>query len=194
MVIVADSIFHLVGVATRPAKEIRSIRSLTGAMPPDLEFVSGGAELIDEIEDMWHSLNLHASKRSPFFSEQFAERTFQLRKDELLSKAKACRMRIVIARDPAKAKYLGFCACSIDNLGNGEIESLFVDDEARRRGVGDALMRQTLDWMRDQGARGTVVFTVYGDESIFSFYARYGFRPKMVMLESTFDQMRSEQP
>jgi hypothetical protein len=48
--------------------------------------------------------------------------------------------------------------------------------------------------MRDQGARGTVVFTVYGDESIFSFYARYGFRPKMVMLESTFDQMRSEQP
>lgn len=163
-------------------------------MRPSTEFVSGGAELIDEIKEMWHLLNLHASKRSPFFSDQFAERTFQLRKDELLSKAKTCRLRIVIARDKTEEKDLGFCASSIDDLGNGEIESLFVDDEARRRGVGDALMRQTLDWMKEQGARGTVVFTVYGDESIFSFYARYGFRPKMVMLESVFDQERSELP
>jgi hypothetical protein len=51
-----------------------------------------------------------------------------------------------------------------------------------------------MEWMRQQGARSTVVFTVYGDESIFSFYARYGFRPKMVMLESSLDPAHTEQP
>lgn len=163
-------------------------------MRSDTEFICGGVELIDSIKEMWHQLNLHASKRSPFFSEHFSERTFQLRKEELVAKAKACRLRIEIARDTLGAKDLGYCASSIDYFGNGEIESLFVDDEARRRGVGDALMRRTLDWMREQGARSTVVFTVYGDESIFSFYARYGFRPKMVMLECIFEQAHTEQP
>lgn len=163
-------------------------------MRSETEFICGGVELIDSIREMWHQLNLHASKRSPFFSDQFSERTFQLRKEEMVSKAKTCRLRIEIARDATASRDLGYCASSIDYFGNGEIESLFVDDEARRRGVGDALMRRTMEWMRQQGARSTVVFTVYGDESIFSFYARYGFRPKMVMLESSLDPAHTEQP
>ncbi len=162
-------------------------------MPSETEFICGGIELIDRIKEMWYQLNLHACKRSPFFSEHFAERTFQLRKEELVSKAKSCRLRIEIARDMVATRDLGFCASSLDYFGNGEIESLFVDDEARRRGVGDLLMRRTLEWMRDQGARSTAVFTVYGDESIFSFYARYGFRPKMVMLETVLETARTEQ-
>jgi GNAT superfamily N-acetyltransferase len=176
------------------SKEIKPFRSVSFEMRSETEFICGGVELIDSIREMWHQLNLHASKRSPFFSDQFSERTFQLRKEEMVSKAKTCRLRIEIARDATASRDLGYCASSIDYFGNGEIESLFVDDEARRRGVGDALMRRTMEWMRQQGARSTVVFTVYGDESIFSFYARYGFRPKMVMLESSLDQAHTEQP
>ena len=37
--------------------------------------------------------------------------------------------------------------------------------------------------MEEKGARSVAVFTVYGSEDVLPFYARYGFHPKMLMLE-----------
>jgi GNAT superfamily N-acetyltransferase len=148
-----------------------------------LEFVCGGPELIDEVEEMWRQLTLHASRHSPDFSHHFASRTFDGRRTELLSRTENGTLRIDIARDKASRRDLGFSACSLDRRGHGEIESLFVDEVARGRGIGDVLVRRALEWMRSQGATQVAVFTVYGDERALPYYGRYGFRPKMVMLE-----------
>jgi diamine N-acetyltransferase len=148
-----------------------------------LEFTSGGAELLGEVEEMWHQLTLHASRHSKEFSEHFALRTFEGRQQELLSCAENGILRIDITRDKASGQDLGFSACSVDRRGCGEIESLFVDEAVRGRGIGDVLVRRALEWMRSQGATQIAVFTVFGDDLVLPFYRRYGFRPKMVMLE-----------
>jgi GNAT superfamily N-acetyltransferase len=148
-----------------------------------LEFLCGGAELIDEVEEMWRQLTLHASRQSVDFSHHFAGRTFEGRRKELLSRTEGGTLRIDIARDKASGRDLGFCVCSLDRRGHGEVESLYVDEVARGRGIGDVLVRRALEWMRSQGAKRVAVFTVYGDGHTLPFYHRYGFRPKMLMLE-----------
>jgi GNAT superfamily N-acetyltransferase len=146
-------------------------------------FRSGGIELVDEIEPMWRKLTLHASEHSQHFAEHFAARTFPQRRDELREKAAKGALHIDIAKDERSGTDLGYCVSSVDEKHCGEIESLFVDDATRGRGVGDLLVRRSIDWMEKVGARSMAVFTVYGSEDVLPFYARYGFRPKMVMLE-----------
>ncbi len=152
-------------------------------MDPDLLFVSGGIELVDALEPMWRLLTLHASERSKHFGRYFADKGFLERKEELSRKAARSHLLIEVALDPRARQDLGYCISSVDDEGMGEIESLFVGEAARGRGVGDKLVRRSIEWMDKMGARSMVVFTVYGNEEVLPFYQRYGFQPKMVMLE-----------
>ena len=152
-------------------------------MDPDLIYVSGGIEMIDAVEPMWRKLTLHASKLSEHFARYFAEKSFQERKEELVRKAERGKLLIEVALDPGAQEDLGYCISSVDPEGSGEIESLYVSDTARGRGVGGKLVRRSVQWMEQMSARSIVVFTVYGSEDVLPFYQRYGFQPKMVMLE-----------
>jgi GNAT superfamily N-acetyltransferase len=152
-------------------------------MNSDLELLSGGAEMIDLIGDMWQKLTSHAAHRSEHFSQYFEQRTFEQRREELREKVVSGQLHIDIARDARSGHDLGYCVSSMDAKGAGEIESLFVDDISRGRGVGNALIQKAIAWMEKNGAKSIMVFTVYGSEEVLPFYARYGFRPKMLLLE-----------
>jgi GNAT superfamily N-acetyltransferase len=152
-------------------------------MNGDLKLLSGGAEMIGQIEGMWRKLTLHAAHHSEHFSQYFEQRTFEQRRKELQEKVVNGRLHIDIARDARSGQDLGYCVSSMDAKGAGEIESLFVDDISRGRGVGNALIQGAIEWMEQNGAKSIVVFTVYGSEEVLPFYARYGFQPKMLLLE-----------
>ena len=139
--------------------------------------------MIDSVEPMWRHLTLHAAERSRHFRRYFSEKSFQERKRELETKAERGPLLIEVALDPGARTDLGYCISSVDGDGVGEIESLFVSELARKRGVGDKLVRRSVEWMERQGARTIVVFTVYGSEEVLPFYQRFGFQPKMVLLE-----------
>lgn len=148
-----------------------------------MTFLTGGAELIDAIEPMWRQLTMNAAGHSEHFSRHFAERRFEERRAELKKKAEMGKLRVDIARDTKTNEDLGYCVCSVDGVGGGEVESLFVSESTRGRGIGDSLIRRAVEWMESCGTRTMVVFTVYGNDRVLPFYERYGFKPKMVMLE-----------
>jgi len=157
-------------------------------MDEGVEVLSGGLEIVGHIEAMWRKLTLHAADHSPHFSAQFAQRDFKDRCDELRRKASVGLVHIDVARDARSGLDLGYCISSVEPAGSGEIESLFVDEACRGRGIGDALIKRAVDWMEASGAKSIAVFTVYGSEGVLPFYARYGFLPKMVMLERKKEQ------
>lgn len=146
-------------------------------------FVCGGSELIDQVEELWKELTLNSSRHSADFSEQYASRSFDQRRKELWSRAERGKLYIDIAREASSGHDLGYCASCVDEDGLGIIESLYVREHTRDHGVGDQLMRRSLKWLRENGARSIVVFTVYGNEGVLPFYYRYGFRPKALLLE-----------
>lgn len=146
-----------------------------------VSFKEGGGELIDSIREMWYQLTLNAAAHSPYFSQHFKGRRFEDRRRELLDKAERGRLWICLAA--AGKDRVGYCVSSVGGEGVGEIDSLFVTEAFRGRGVGDELVRRAVRWMGANHARTMIVNTVYGRETVLSFYSRYGFRPKTITLE-----------
>lgn len=142
----------------------------------DLTLTEGGLERIDDIRDLWEQLNAHHQIISPHFKDDFAYYEFADRKAYLKSKASLAKLRFFILESGGKA--VGYCVASLRPDLHGEIESIYVHDEYRGRHLGDALMRAALRWMDDGGAVTKSVNVVFGNESAFPFYEKYGFYPR----------------
>ena len=52
----------------------------------DIHYISGGAELLDDIQPLWEKLNQHHEAISPHFSYEFQDYGFSKRKARLLQK------------------------------------------------------------------------------------------------------------
>ncbi len=62
------------------------------------------------------------------------------------------------------------------------VDLLFVEPEARRVGVGDALMDVMLDWADAAGLRGIDVVALPGDQATKSFLEARGFTARALVL------------
>jgi GNAT superfamily N-acetyltransferase len=65
----------------------------------------------------------------------------------------------------------------------GEIESIFVEAPYRSKGIGKALITRALAWMDSSGAIKKRVSVSDGNEGVWEFYRRFGFFPRMMVLE-----------
>ncbi|PID74073.1 MAG: hypothetical protein CSB33_00655 [Desulfobacterales bacterium] len=65
----------------------------------------------------------------------------------------------------------------------GEIDSIFVKNEYRKKEIGKKLVYQTIEWMKKQNVSQIVVGVAEGNESAFPFYERLGFKKNMTMLK-----------
>jgi len=62
----------------------------------------------------------------------------------------------------------------------GFIHDLLVTDDARRGGVGEALLNAAIDWLREQNMPRVVLGTAAQNENARRLFARRGFRPTMI--------------
>jgi GNAT superfamily N-acetyltransferase len=67
------------------------------------------------------------------------------------------------------------------------IEELVVDGDARRQGVGRALIQAALEWARAQGCSEVEVSTDQGNADAQAFYRRLGFESEALLLEYELD-------
>ncbi len=140
---------------------------------------AGGAELLDSVEPLWRQLIQHHSELSHHFSQEIASRTFEKRRADLVSKSDKLRVELAKVQD----ELVGYSISTIDDTGVGEIDSMFVVEASRNEGIGDALMRSALDWLDSNGVASKVLTVAIGNERVYSFYERYGFFPRDVVLE-----------
>jgi GNAT superfamily N-acetyltransferase len=67
------------------------------------------------------------------------------------------------------------------------IEELVVDADARRQGVGHALIQAALEWARGQGCSEVEVSTERDNADAQAFYRRLGFESEALLLEYELD-------
>lgn len=149
----------------------------------DIIYRVGDEGMLDEIRSLWEALNHHHYQVSDNFKAHFGSFTFEARKRVLHQKAKSGRLHLVLAVDRANMRTVGFCISRVEFSGHGEVESLYVLEDYRRGGLGDALMRNALTWMDEMGAHTKTVAVAIGNETTFRFYERFGFYPRKTMLE-----------
>ncbi len=147
-----------------------------------VKFIDGDESLLDEIGVLWEALNSHHLELSANFKLHYQDITFEKRKADLLKKAAAGKMRVDLAVDE-NGQNVGYCVSSLNQDAIGEVESIFVDADHRRSGIGDSLMKKTLCWLDQQGAVTKIVEVASGNEEAFCFYEKYGFHPRKTLLK-----------
>ena len=148
-----------------------------------IEYIETDDKNIDSISGLWKKLNQQHRDNSPHFSHIYADRTFEWRKNLLLKKSELRVIRVILAKDNTSGEILGYCVGSISGENQGEIDSIFVESEYRKSGIGDELMKRALNWMNEKQVEGKTLGVAAGNEHVFGFYGRYGFYPKTTILE-----------
>lgn len=150
-----------------------------------ITYVSGQDELLDAVEPLWRKLVEHHKVRSEHFRHEFETIDFDIRKRMLEDKAKNGTVWVEIAEDRVTRKPVGYCISSIDRYKQGELESIYVENEFRGQGIGENLVKRSLGWMDQQGARNKTVVVATGNEEVLGFYKRFGFLPRQILLKQT---------
>lgn len=110
---------------------------------------------------------------------------FEPRKQELLTKAASGNIRVELVSTAADASDIAYCISTVSTNGCGEIDSMFVEETFRSRGIGSELVRRALDWLESAGATSKVVTVAHANEEALAFYKRFGFQPRTVLLQQS---------
>jgi ribosomal protein S18 acetylase RimI-like enzyme len=152
---------------------------------PPYTFITGGAELLDEIEPLWLELRRHHAEMSPQWAAGLLAAQFDRRRAGLIEKA-AGGMFIVLARAEADAdadgKTIGYCVSTIDAERRGEVDSLLVTASHRRGGVAREMMEMTMRWFEQADVLSIAVEVMSGNDAAARLYERFGFRQRTVRL------------
>lgn len=148
----------------------------------NFQIVTGSRELLDLVQPLWEKLNKHHEVNSKNFSDRFKNFKFEDRKSRF-TKDNSLQVKIDLIKDMEKGLYVGYCITTIDKELTGEIESLFVEQEYRKCGLGDKLMTSALEWLHNKQVKKKIIGVAEGNENALEFYKRYGFCKRKIILE-----------
>jgi ribosomal protein S18 acetylase RimI-like enzyme len=152
------------------------------AQKPQIRYIHGDQTLLDQTEPLWMFLNQYHCHCSTHFKDHYNGMTFEKRKVALYKKASLGELRVDLALDDTTGEAVGYVVSSvIDKVG--EVDSVFVKEICRGRGIGGMLMGQVLAWMTQRGAETKIVDVSVGNEGAFGFYGRFGFLPRKTVLQ-----------
>lgn len=146
----------------------------------DIEFITGGLELLKYIEPLWYELKYHHKKSSNKFSRHFELLNFQDRKEKF---SKSDKIKIDLIKSNDDSQYIGYCVTSINKENIGEIDSLYISKKYRKYRLGDKLMKRSLSWLDNNKVITKTIVVAEGNEEVLSFYKKYGFYKKRIVLE-----------
>lgn len=143
----------------------------------DINYTSGGIELLDQITPLWIKLNDWHREHSIHFSHIYQNRTFDDRKKMLSDKLANGQIHIDLAEDATSKKLIGYCVTSIDSQNSGEVDSIYVEASYRNQGIATKLMQRALAWLDQNNVEQRTICVAAGNETVFPFYEQFGFYP-----------------
>ena len=146
------------------------------------EIIPISKEELHRIEHLWKRLNELHYQDSHFFKEHYRTFTFNERIKKF-HRFDAKDIKIDAVQNET-GTLVGYCISTIQDAV-GEIDSLFVDESIRGTGIGKQLVENALQWMRARACERIIVSVAEGHESVFGFYEKFGFYPKLTTLELT---------
>jgi diamine N-acetyltransferase len=152
-----------------------------------VEYRTCGIHEINLIRPLWEQLNDHHHSRASRFRTHYEQMSFEDRTLHFRKLHESGQLQVDLAYDPETCRYIGYCVSSVSAENNGEIESIFVDPSYRSAGIGTALMARGLAWMDALEVVQKRVSVGAGNEPAFAFYRKFGFFPRMTILEQKGD-------
>ena len=132
------------------------------------------------IKLLWEKLNALHLEDSVYFKEHYSTFTFEKRTLRW-SKLAESDIIILIAKNTSE-NIVGYCVSTIHD-NEGEVDSIFVEAEYRKHNIGKQLVETSIEWLKHKGCSKIKLGVSFGHESVFKFYQKLGFYPRMTMLE-----------
>lgn len=149
-------------------------------MNSEIIFKTGDIGLLDDIKELWEALNQVHLEKSLNFKQYYRAFTFQARKNSLMANTENKELFIVIAYH--KDVKIGYCVSSIaDNIG--EIDSIYVKPDYQNKHIGNILLETSFNWIKSNNPQKISVKVSVGNEEVFGFYSKYGFKPRLTELQ-----------
>jgi len=136
-------------------------------------------EKISCIRNLWEKLNKIHYDDTVYFEDFYESFTFEKRIASLARKDDQDLKITIVVDGP---KYLGYCISSIDGA-YGEVDSIYLDDDLRGRGIGTKLIEQHVAWMKGRGCERIRLAVSFGHDSVRDFYHRIGFFERLTYYE-----------
>lgn len=148
-----------------------------------VEYLTTDERDLEKIRHLWTQLNEHHHDRASHFRCHYEQITFEDRKNYFETIASTGILRLDLAHDLVTDRLVGYCASSVSQEKNGEIESIFVESGYRSHHIGSDLISRALAWMDTCSVRRKRVSVGAGNEAAWDFYRKFGFYPRMTILE-----------
>jgi ribosomal protein S18 acetylase RimI-like enzyme len=148
-----------------------------------VEYITADEHSLDKIRHLWEQLNEHHYERASHFQNHYEQMTFEDRKAYFTAITSTGTIHLDLARDSVTDRFVGYCVSSVSSDNNGEIESIFVEPDYRSNHIGSDLICRALDRMDASGVQRKRVSVGEGNEEAWEFYRKFGFYPRMTILE-----------
>jgi GNAT superfamily N-acetyltransferase len=150
----------------------------------DTELIIGGADLLPRIEPLWCGLRDIHTSTSSHFSDIVRDMDFESRRLGLLGKSVGGHILVQILSLPQTMgeKDIAYCVSTINLNGIAEIDSIYVKDGYRNKGLGGMLMKGALEWIDEHDVREVRTSVVWGNGGVLPFYQRHGLYPRSIVL------------
>lgn len=144
-----------------------------------IEYIDISYDEIEVIRNLWEKNRQFHENSSEHFKELYHSISFDQR-IKGFSVFNKETMKITVAK--SKDEYIGYCISIIID-GKGEVESLHVDKARRGAGIGNRLVTEHLEWMKEKNCKVIGVTVSQENESAISFYEKLGFYPNTLYMQ-----------
>ena len=145
-----------------------------------LQYKTLDRERIGDLKPLWEKLRAHHSALSKHFADEMTKFTFESRIGKVIEKSIDGQLRIEVAYDGDHKA--GYCIASLTKDGTGEVDSLFVEEDYRKHGVGRTMMENALSWLKSKQPKQMTLTVAVGNERVLKFYEGFGFYPRHIVL------------
>lgn len=147
----------------------------------DTEFIEGSGELLPDVKPLWEQLRDYHIDKTDCFKDSYIK-TFEERIASIQSHQIAA-LGVVLVKAKDKNRFIGYCISTVKKDLTGEIDSIFIEEEYRGYSIGNNLMQRSLTWLKSQNAKHIELTVGSGNETVFHFYERFGFRIRRTTLQ-----------
>jgi ribosomal protein S18 acetylase RimI-like enzyme len=156
---------------------------MSDVLAAGVSLIIGGAELLDRIAPLWHELRGHHASLDPTWRDGLLAANFDDRKAGLIAKSAGGALLVLLAVAGHDTNHIvAYCVSTITNSGDGEVDSLFVTESHRRRGIGEALMSRSMSWLHERAPRSIAVEVMACNHDALRLYERWGFHARTVRM------------
>lgn len=144
-----------------------------------VKYIYGKIELLSQIKPLWEELNRQHIEKTNYFENYFESLVFEKRVDFLNH---CSDVRIVLVKDDSFDTSIGYSISSIKEE-IGSVDSVYVEESYRRRGIGKTLFQDSMAWMDHKNIIRRKLDVVKGNDESLLFYEHFGFKVKYYGLE-----------